>query len=206
MVKRREGQPPIYNPGIDILLLCTANQCRSPMAEVLLQHHLDMAGVAGRVASAGLYPGGAPPTPHAVSVMAARGLDLEGHESRRVDADLVAQADLVLGMAREHVREVAVIDPPALDRTFTLKELVRAGELTGRRRPMETLEAWLARMGEGRRRDTLLGVGHDEEFDVEDPVGRSQSEYEHTAAELDDLLGRLVGLAWPGLDAGERSA
>ena len=47
-----------------------------------------------------------------------------------------------------------------------------------------------------------LGVGHDEEFDVEDPVGRSQSEYEHTAAELDDLLDRLVGLAWPGLDAG----
>jgi protein-tyrosine phosphatase len=176
------------------------------MAEVLLQHHLDLAGVAGRVSSAGLYPGGAPPTPHAVTVMAGRGLVLTDHESRRVDAALVSAADLVVGMAREHVREVAVIDPPALDRTFTLKELVRAAERSGRRRPTEPFEAWLARMGEGRRRDTLLGVGHDEEFDVEDPVGRSQGEYQRTADELDDLLGRLVALAWPGHDAGERSA
>jgi protein-tyrosine phosphatase len=175
------------------------------MAQVLLQHHLDLAGVDATVSSAGLYPSGAPATDHAVTVMGERGLDLSGHASRRVDAELIGRADLLLGMTREHVREVAVTDPAALARTFTLKELVRAAELGNGRRPTESFEVWLERMGVGRRRDALLGVGHDDDYDVEDPVGRSLDEYERTAVELDDLLARLVALAWNGRSA-ERSA
>lgn len=175
------------------------------MAEVLLHHHLDLAGVAASVSSAGLYPSGAPATAHAVTAMGRRGLHLEDHESRRVDGALVAAADLVIGMTREHVREVAVLDPGALARTFTLKELVQAAENGGMRRPNEPFTNWLTRMGQGRRREMLLGVGHDDAFDVEDPVGRSLGEYERTAEELDDLLGRLVHLAWPGHSA-ERTA
>jgi protein-tyrosine phosphatase len=175
------------------------------MAEVLLRHHLADAGVDATVSSAGLYPSGAPATDHAVTVMGERGLDLTGHVSRRVDTTLVGRADLLLGMTREHVREVAVSEPAALARTFTLKELVQAAELGNGRRPTETFEAFLERMGIGRRREALLGVGHDDAYDVEDPVGRSLAEYERTAAELDDLLGRLVHLLWPG-HAAERSA
>lgn len=176
------------------------------MAEVLLQHHLDLAGVEAHVSSAGLYPGGAPATAHAVTVMGQRGLDLAAHESRRMDASLVGAADLVLGMTREHVREVAMVDAGALSRTFTLKELVGAGERGGGRHPNEAFPAWLERMGIGRRRDTLLGVGHDDAFDVEDPVGRSVGEYERTAQELEGLLGRLVQLGWPDHVLGERTA
>ncbi|MDQ2650180.1 MAG: low molecular weight phosphatase family protein [Actinomycetota bacterium] len=205
MVKRKARGWATYNRRIDVLLLCTANQCRSPMAQVLLGHHLRLAGVDATVSSAGLYPSGAPATDHAVTVMGERGLDLTAHESRRVDASIIGRADLVLGMTREHVREVAVADPAVLARTFTLKELVRAAETSGGRRPNESFEAFLQRMGVGRRRDTLLGVGHDDAYDVEDPVGRSLHEYERTADELDDLLGRLVALLWPG-HAAERSA
>lgn len=175
------------------------------MAEVLLQHHLHTAGVDARVGSAGLYVGGAPATPHAVTAMGRRRLDLSHHVSRRVDAELVAAADVILGMTREHVREVAMIDTPALARTFTLKELVRAAERSGPRRSDETFADWLTRMGRGRRRDTLLGVGHDEAYDVEDPVGRSLNDYERTAVELDDLLGRLARAGWLGHTV-ERSA
>ncbi|HEY9556191.1 MAG TPA: hypothetical protein VIR58_05620, partial [Acidimicrobiales bacterium] len=106
-------------------------------------------------------------------------------------------ADLVVGMAREHVREVAVLDPGALARTFTLKELVRAGAAIGHRRPDEALDAWLRRAGAGRRKDLLVGVGHDDSYDIEDPVGRGRDDYEITADELDGLLARLVELAWP---------
>jgi protein-tyrosine phosphatase len=164
------------------------------MAEVLLRHHLEQAGVDAAVSSAGLYPGGRPATGHGVQTMAARGLDLTGHASRQLTRDLVAEADLVVGMAREHVREVAVLDGTALGRAFTLKELVRAGEAAGPRRADEPLPAWLDRVAAGRRPADLLGTGHDPRLDVEDPIGRDREDYEATADELDDLLGRLVHL------------
>lgn len=196
-VNSREPTDHPYNPGIDLLLLCTANQCRSPMAEVLLRHHLERAGIDASVSSAGLYPGGSPATAHGVATMADRGLDLTLHRSRQLDADLVGRADLILGMAREHIREVAVIDRDALPRAFTLKELVRAGEAAGPRSEGEDLADWLRRVGSGRRRDRLLGTGHDPAMDVEDPVGRGVADYETTADEIDDLLRSLVTLAWP---------
>jgi len=169
------------------------------MAEVLLRHHLERAGVDAAVSSAGLHPGGRPATDHGVATMAARGLDLSGHRSRALSRDLLERADLVLGMTREHVREVAVLDRPALDRTFTLKELVRAAESAAPRGPDEPLPAWLRRVAGGRHRD-LLGVDHDPAYDVEDPIGRGRQEYEATAHELDDLLRRLVALLFPTND------
>jgi hypothetical protein len=112
-------------------------------------------------------------------------------------------------MAREHVREVAVIEPAALGKTFTIKELVRSGLDVGPRLVGESVAAYLGRIGTGRRREALLGVGHDPVYDVEDPVGRPVADFEVTAIELEELVDRLVGLVWPsGVDDGaqERSA
>jgi protein-tyrosine phosphatase len=167
------------------------------MAEALLRHRLQVHGVPAQVSSAGLLAAGSPATAEAVAVMAARGLELDAHRSRRIDRDLLGGADLILAMTREHVREVAVLDPPALARTFTLKELVRAGYDVGPRRAGESVGAWLDRVGADRRREALLGVGHDPDYDVEDPVGRPRAEYEQTAAELEHLLERVVALVWP---------
>ena len=186
-----------YNPTIDVLLLCTANQCRSPMAEVLLRHRLASAGVDAVVSSAGLYPGGRPATPHGVATMADRGLDLSGHRSRQIDAPLLLAADLVIGMSREHVREAAVLQPDVLSRAFTLKELVRTAAITGPRRSGEDLDAWLRRVAAERNRSDLVGVGHDEELDVADPVGLGRADYERTARLLDDLLAQVVAFAFP---------
>lgn len=167
------------------------------MAEALLRRRLEHASVAATVSSAGLYPSGHPATKTGVDAMAARGLDITAHRSRQLDAALVDGVDLVIGMAREHVREVAVVAPEALARAFTLKELVRGAEARGPRRAGEPFDEWLSRIAEARRRDDLLGVGYDSDFDVEDPVGRGRADYEATADELDELLSRLVELAWP---------
>jgi protein-tyrosine phosphatase len=179
------------------------------MAEALLRHRLEQVDPSVAVSSAGLHPGGRPATAHGVATMAARGLDIEPHRSRTLTRELLQRADLIIGMAREHVREVAVMEPKAIDRTFTLKELVRAGDGAGGRRLAETMGAWLGRVGRDRPRDDLLGVGHDDAYDVEDPVGRARADYEATADELDALLSRLVALAWPSADhqdGQERSA
>jgi len=199
---------PTYNRPIDVLLLCTANQCRSPMAAALLRHHLGAAAHDVQVSSAGVLPGGRPATAHAQATMADRSLDLSDHESRHLERPLIDEADLVIGMAREHVREVAVLAPDALSRTFTLKELVRAATAVGPRRVDESMAEWLARVGAGRRRESLVGIGHDEAYDIADPVGRGRRDYDATADELDHLLALLVEMAWPsGLQHGqERSA
>lgn len=186
-----------YNRRIEILLLCTANQCRSPMAEALLRDLIARAGVDATVSSAGLYRGGSPATGHAVETMAARGLDLGGHRSRQLGSDLLATADLVIGMARQHVLEAGVTRPDSLPVAFTLKELVRRGEAVGPRREGEPVGDWLRRVGAGRDPRAMLGVGHDPDLDVEDPVGKGRSDYEATAAELEHLLGRVVALVWP---------
>ncbi len=173
------------------------------MAEVLLRRHLAEAGIAATVHSAGLYPAGSPATDHGVEAMARRGLDLAAHCSRQIDRELVDHADLVVGMAREHVREAAVLGAGVLNKAFTLKELVALGAEIGPRRPEESLAAWLRRVAAGRDRHDLLGVGHDDRFDVADPVGRGPDDYELTADLLDDLLGRVVALGWPTPDREE---
>lgn len=180
-----------------MLLLCTANQCRSPMAEVLLRRHLDDAGVDATVHSAGLYEGGSPATRHGVEVMADRGLDLRAHRSRRLDVDLVAQADLVVAMARLHVREATVLVPSALRKTFTLKELAGGAAAIGARPADEPVEVWLGRIADARAPGSLLGVGHDDRLDVADPVGRGRADYEVTADLLDRLLAEVVDHAFP---------
>jgi protein-tyrosine phosphatase len=177
---------------IDILLVCTANQCRSPMAEALLRRLFAPAGIGAQVGSAGLLPGGAPATPDAVATMAARGVDISDHVSRTLSPDMVRTTPLVLGMARLHVREACVLYGAPIERTFTLKEFVRRSEQAGGREADEAVAAWVGRVGAGRRSSDL--VAEDPADDIADPVGRPRAEYEATADELEDLLTRFVGL------------
>lgn len=165
------------------------------MAAGLLAQRLEERGVDVEVASAGRLPGGRPSTPENVAVMRRRGVDLAGHRSRAATPAAVRDADLVLGMAREHVRDAVTLAPESLPRAFTLKELVRRGEAIGPRRATEPLDGWLARAAAGRRAADLLGSSADD--DVPDPIGAPIARYESVAAEVTALVTRAVELAWP---------
>lgn len=170
------------------------------MAEVLFRAHATAAGAgpALHVHSAGLLDGGWPASDHGVTAMASRGLDTAGHESRQLTLTMATAADLLVGMAREHIREAVLLAPERFFRMYTLKELVRRGEQAGARAPDQAIDEWLMKVHAGRTHGHLLGRSDDD--DVADPIGRSKSHYERTAAELDDLTARLAALLWPGGD------
>lgn len=179
--------------GPQILLVCTANICRSPMAEALLRHRLDQRGLSIEIVSAGLLEEGLPVSDGTLRALETRGIDVSAHQSRRLDADLVASAALVIGMERRHVQEAVLLARDAWPRSFTLKELVRRGESIGPRGD-EPFESWLARVHEGRSTADLLGTA--EEDDVADPYGLADRVHRRTAKELDDLVTRLASLLW----------
>ncbi len=178
-----------------IVVLCMGNICRSPMAEGILRARLAERGVRAVVESAGRLDGGREAARHGVEVLADRGIDITAHRSRRTSPDILSPAGLVLAMAREHVRDAVALDPSVWPRAFTLKELVRRGEPAGPRHPEQSLDAWLHARHEGRERRDLLGESPLD--DIADPYGRSREAFEDLAAQLDNLIARMVALLWP---------
>src|SRR5256885_14958298 len=105
-----------------ILFVCTGNVCRSPMAEGLFRH-----ATPGRsdyrVVSAGIGAvDGQPPSPHAVQALQELGMDISGHLSRMLTAELVQQADYIFGMTHSHVDAIILLYPYAAQKTFLLRE------------------------------------------------------------------------------------
>jgi protein-tyrosine phosphatase len=92
----------------NILVVCTGNICRSPMAEGMLKEKLPER-LAGRVAisSAGTHAlHGNRAQPHAIAVMQGLGIDISGHRARQLSGALVRSSDLVLVMEKFHLRPV----------------------------------------------------------------------------------------------------
>jgi hypothetical protein len=97
-------------------------------------------------------------------------------------------------MEHHQVADVLAVDADAWPKTFTLKEALRRANEVGFRDEDETLDAWIARLHQGRTRLALVGAWHD---DVSDPAGKPSGELERTVAELDVLTTRFVDAAWP---------
>lgn len=165
------------------------------MAAAMLRHRLDARGVDVEVSSAGFVTEDRPAPREVLDVLEARGLDGRSHRSRRLQVGDLAGADVVIGMERRHVREVAVLDRDAFERTFTLPELGRLAGAAGPRDPDEPLRGYLRRIAGDRRPGDLLGVGVDDE--VADPYGRRPSAYREAAEAIESLLDLVVPHLFP---------
>jgi protein-tyrosine-phosphatase/tRNA A37 threonylcarbamoyladenosine synthetase subunit TsaC/SUA5/YrdC len=94
-----------------VLLVCTGNTCRSPMAETIFRNLLSQRFPdlfqdpfpAATIASAGLsaFPGG-PASTEAILVMKKRGLNLQNHQSHSITERSLRHADLILTMTQSH--------------------------------------------------------------------------------------------------------
>jgi protein-tyrosine phosphatase len=184
-----------------ILVVCTGNICRSPIAEGLMRKALTSRFGAGAptVSSAGIWGViGSSATPEAVAAAEERGVDIRNHVARRVSGMPPIDDDLVLGMAREHRDALVDLDERLRDRTFTLKEFVRLVESlppADDGDPSVSLRGRVAQAAAARA-DGFSGNPHDE--DVVDPLGLPMQSYRAVAWELDEWITRLVdGLFGP---------
>jgi protein-tyrosine phosphatase len=178
-----------------VLFVCTGNICRSPTAAALLTARIAQRSLAITVSSAGLLAGGNPAPPELIEVAARQGVELAAHRSVHLERPALIGADLVIGMAREHVREAVLAQPPSFSRTFTLREYVRRAAKLGPRTSEWSMEEWTTQVhGDRRHRDLLGGDAAD---DVSDPIGGSARDYEEMIAEVSELVRRMVALTWP---------
>ena len=104
----------------NILVLCTANICRSPLAEGLLKHRLQSrpdivihsAGVAA-LTDARAHP-------IVLDLLRKGGINMRAHRARQCDLDLLRQSDLVLVMEQSHLKWLSAAYPQFHGRSFLM--------------------------------------------------------------------------------------
>ncbi|MDQ1632541.1 MAG: low molecular weight protein-tyrosine phosphatase [Frankiaceae bacterium] len=178
-----------------LLFVCTGNICRSPSAEYLLRARLrSMLGDDGdcfALSSAGVgTPGGWELDPKIAQLLTGVGIDPDGQfRSRRVDAAVLGDADLILTGTKQHRLAIGADFPEAYSRTFTMREaaaLFASPETAAlpRHDLVQRGQAAVALLQRARSTRAL----RDDEVDIADPYGRRTSEYQTMFREVASVV------------------
>jgi protein-tyrosine phosphatase len=174
-----------------ILMVCTGNICRSPLAESLLRVGLTArlgpaAADTYHVSSAGTRAWeGCPMDRTAARELRRLGGDPAGFRSRQLVAAHVAAADLVLTATVAHRSAVLSGSPDALRRTFTIRELAGLAAAL----PHDSHLARVVTQAAACRSAAPTGG-----LDVIDPYGAPSHVHRDVADQLSTAIGELVEL------------
>ncbi|MFD6638252.1 low molecular weight phosphatase family protein [Micromonospora chalcea] len=176
----------------EVLFVCHANMCRSPMAEFIARRML--AGLPLAVASAGTDAiDGAAMHPYAVEVAARTGADPAAFRTRRLRAEHLTGAALVLTATRRQRSACTAMAPATLARTFTLRQFARlatearAGEAEAGTPLRAAVSAAV------RARGRLQPAAPDVD-DLRDPIGGSPADFRRCAEEIERSIRPVLAL------------
>ncbi|MCH8569794.1 low molecular weight phosphatase family protein [Nesterenkonia sp. AY15] len=204
---------PVSDDPFRVLVVCTGNICRSPQTAQLLQAAVAQAGESWRsavvIASAGTRAlEGAPMDEQAAALSLRLGADATGHTARQLTPTMVEEADLVLGMAREHRSEVVRAAPRASRKAFLLTEfadLLEGVERASAHRfqPLPSPRSGLAspllpdQLRQGVERAAaqrgMIPPRDPDTMDVLDPYGHAPKVYRASAEQVQESLARIHG-------------
>lgn len=184
-----------------LLVVCTANLCRSPLAERLwrqaLTERLGVAAERFEISSAGTKSQpGTGMHPHAEAVLREWEIDATGFQPRLLTSEQLSGADLILTAERAH-RSVCVVTAPAtIRRCFTVHQFARLVELVDPAAitatdPVARMRALLNEAFAARSRTQPLAP---EEEDLPDPVNQRPAVFSTCAVTLQGAFARTVEL------------
>ena len=108
-----------------ILIVCTANICRSPVGEVVLRDRLAKLGLNDwTVSSAGTWAQwkrGA--SDHSVTLMREQGFDITAHQAQIIGLEHMQQSDLILCMESGHVEALKAEFPAYANKVYYFSEM-----------------------------------------------------------------------------------
>ena len=116
-----------------VLFVCSANTCRSPLAEAIARSWIDKGLLGGQadvfVASAGVFAaGGLPPARETVAALADLGIEHDG-ASKPLSAEMIHNATVVFCMTSGHVKAAEAMVPDTPQETAKIMLLEPGGEI-----------------------------------------------------------------------------